>query len=56
MTDDCKKRWKNIRDTYVKEKNTFDRISRSKWKKIIEHLSFLDPIEYERKFEQTLNN
>ncbi|VVC40020.1 BESS motif,MADF domain,SANT/Myb domain,Myb-like domain [Cinara cedri] len=50
-TDDCKKRWRNIRDTYMKHKRkpgTVSGTSKKKWA-LAENLSFLNNvIQYER--------
>ncbi|XP_050064617.1 uncharacterized protein LOC126553509 [Aphis gossypii] len=48
--DDCRKRWKNIRDTYLKQKKKLPTGSAAPHKKprYTMNLSFLDTFEYER--------
>lgn len=53
VVDDCKKRWKNMRDTYMRQKKKLPTGSAASDKKkwpLMEHLSFLDTVEYERKY------
>ncbi|XP_025191585.1 transcription factor Adf-1-like [Melanaphis sacchari] len=49
--DECKKRWKNIRDTYNRNKRKLGtgsaRTSKKKWP-LAAHISFLDGVECER--------
>ncbi|KAL4149106.1 hypothetical protein QTP88_003121 [Uroleucon formosanum] len=49
-SDDCKKRWRNIRDTYMKQKKKLPTGSETPHKKkgCTMNLSFLNTVEYER--------
>jgi len=51
--EDCKKRWRNIRDTYMRNKKKLGTgsaaaLAKKKWP-LAGHVTFLDHIEYERK-------
>lgn len=55
IINDCNKRWKNIRDTYKKQKKrlpTESVASEKKWP-LMENLLFLDIVEYQRKYVLT---
>uniref|UniRef100_A0A2S2N8X0 BESS domain-containing protein n=1 Tax=Schizaphis graminum TaxID=13262 RepID=A0A2S2N8X0_SCHGA len=51
IEEDCKKRWRNIRDTYMKQKKKLSTGSATSEKvnRTLSHLSFMDSVEYERK-------
>ncbi|KAL4125984.1 hypothetical protein QTP88_010216 [Uroleucon formosanum] len=56
-SDDCKKRWRNIRDTYMKQKKKLPTGSETPHKKkgCTMNLSFLNTVEYERRYAHTYN-
>lgn len=52
IVEDCKKRWKNIRDSYNRNKRKLskgsERSMKKKWS-LVHHVSFLDTVEHERR-------
>ncbi|CAG9863869.1 unnamed protein product [Phyllotreta striolata] len=56
-TDQCKKRWRNIKDTYLKvkrnqKKSNFTTRSKSKWA-LLDQLTFLDKVPFKRRTQKT---
>ncbi|XP_025418314.1 uncharacterized protein LOC112689032 [Sipha flava] len=56
--EDCKKRWRNIRDTYMKQKKKLSTGSATSEKvnRTLSYLSFMDSVEYERKTTSNVKN
>ncbi|KAL4123036.1 hypothetical protein QTP88_015268 [Uroleucon formosanum] len=56
--EDCKKRWRNIRDTYIKQKKKLSTGSATSEKvnRTLSYLSFMDSVEYERKTTSNVKN
>lgn len=53
LVNDCKKRWRNIRDTYMKSKKKLGTGSQSSLKKpwpLAQNVAFLDKVEFERRW------
>ena len=52
IVEDCKKRWKNVRDSYNRNKRKLgtgsERSLRKKWP-LAAHVSFLDKVQHERR-------
>lgn len=53
IAEDCKKRWRNIRDTYMRNKKKLGTgsaatLAKKKWP-LAGRVAFLDHVEYERK-------
>eukprot|EP00102_Acyrthosiphon_pisum_P006861 XP_003240720.1 PREDICTED: transcription factor Adf-1-like [Acyrthosiphon pisum] len=57
-TEDCKKRWRNIRDTYMRNKKKLgtgsSALSKKKWA-LADNLTFLNNVEYERNTTTNVN-
>ncbi|KAL4120164.1 hypothetical protein QTP88_012894 [Uroleucon formosanum] len=56
--EDCKKRWKNIRDSYNRNKRKLgtgsERSLRKKWP-LAAHVSFLDKVQHERSYSSNIS-